>query len=129
VYVDAALRHLNAWFDGEQEASDSGVHHLGHARACMAILLDAEATGNLIDDRPAEGRGAFCSTLEQLNAKIKARAEQARRGAVGAQDGARQRMEQRIGRRAAGATRPRSARTSRSKNRVLPGGFLPRVEW
>ncbi|QQO90795.1 hypothetical protein [Pseudomonas phage Bertil] len=55
VYVDAALRHLAQWFDGGQKnASDSGVHNLGHAMACLAILVDAEANGKLIDDRPAK---------------------------------------------------------------------------
>lgn len=55
IYIAAALRHLKSWQDGERVASDSGVHHLGHARACLGILLDAEATGNLIDDRPPAG--------------------------------------------------------------------------
>ena len=53
VYVDAALRHLFQWFDGRQErAEDSGVHNLGHAMACLAIVIDAQANGMLIDDRP-----------------------------------------------------------------------------
>ena len=53
VYVDAALRHLAQWYDGGQKnAVDSGVHNLGHAMACLAILIDAESCGKLIDDRP-----------------------------------------------------------------------------
>lgn len=53
VYVDAALRHLAQWYDGGQKnAADSGVHNLGHAMACLAILIDAESCGKLIDDRP-----------------------------------------------------------------------------
>jgi hypothetical protein len=56
IYYDAAMRHLMAWFDGEQTASDSKVHHLGHAMACMAIILDAEAQGTLNDDRPQAGQ-------------------------------------------------------------------------
>ena len=68
IYVDACLRHVGAWFDGEQTATDSGVHHLGHALACLAILLDAQATGNLVDDRPAQG--AFATVLAGLNATI-----------------------------------------------------------
>jgi hypothetical protein len=52
IYVDAARRHLDEWFEGQETADDSKVHHLGHAIACCAILLDAQATGNLIDDRP-----------------------------------------------------------------------------
>lgn len=73
IYVDATLRHLAAWFDSREEvASDSGVHHLGHVLANMAILLDAAATGNLIDDRPEGGKAAV--VLENLNAQIKAKA-------------------------------------------------------
>lgn len=53
VYVDACQRHLDQWYDGSQEtASDSHVHNLGHAMACLAILIDAQANGKLIDDRP-----------------------------------------------------------------------------
>ena len=55
IYYDAAMRHLMSWYDGEKTAKDSGVHHLGHAMACLAILLDAEAVGNLNDDRPTHG--------------------------------------------------------------------------
>lgn len=53
VYIDAALRHVSQYFDGKQNnASDSGVHNLGHAMACLAIIIDAEANGTLTDDRP-----------------------------------------------------------------------------
>lgn len=55
VYVNAALRHLLDYLDGADRASDSGAHNLGHARACMAILLDAESSGTLLDDRPKAG--------------------------------------------------------------------------
>lgn len=58
VYVDAALRHLLSYFDGETEDRESGVSHLAHVMACAAIVLDAEATGNLIDDRPTAGKTA-----------------------------------------------------------------------
>jgi hypothetical protein len=55
IYYDAAMRHLMAWLDGQNTAEDSGVHHLGHVMACCAIILDAEAHGNLNDDRPFPG--------------------------------------------------------------------------
>lgn len=55
VYVGAAQRHLDQWWDGEELAEDSGVHHLAHAMACLAILIDGKETGNLIDDRPLPG--------------------------------------------------------------------------
>lgn len=72
IYVDAALRHLTAWFEGEEVAKDSGVHHLGHAIACCAILLDAQETGNLIDNRPVVGNSNLVlpAVLERLQAAI-----------------------------------------------------------
>lgn len=53
VYMDACRRHLDAWYDGgEMVAEDSGVHHLGHAAACLCVLLDVQVCGCLMDDRP-----------------------------------------------------------------------------
>jgi len=54
-YVAAAMRHIKAWQDGEEYATDSQVHHLGHAVASLMILMDAGACDTLIDDRPPAG--------------------------------------------------------------------------
>lgn len=54
IYVDACQRHLAAWFEGEKE-DEEGVPHLGAALACLAILVDCEAAGKLIDDRQYPG--------------------------------------------------------------------------
>lgn len=64
IYIDAAIRHLLSYYDGEQLARDSKVHHLGHAMACCAILLDAEQLNVLVDDRPTPGQ--FADVVEQL---------------------------------------------------------------
>lgn len=72
IYVDACMRHLLAWFEGEEVAEDSGCHHLGHARACLAILLDAQATGNLVDNRPNNTSSAFKKVMEEVASKIPA---------------------------------------------------------
>jgi hypothetical protein len=64
IYVDAAIRHILDWWDGEDLAPDSKVHHLGHAKAGLGILLDAMETGNLVDDRPTPGKAA--EILERL---------------------------------------------------------------
>ena len=63
IYIDAALRHIEAWAEGEELAEDSGVHHLGHARACLGILLDAQENGNLIDNRVP---GVFSKVLKRM---------------------------------------------------------------
>jgi len=69
IYIDAAMRHLMAWFEREEVAGDSGVHHLGHAMACASILLDAQETGNLIDDRP-EVNPKYQEVLDRLSEVI-----------------------------------------------------------
>lgn len=51
-YLSAAERHIADYLDREKDAPDSGVHHLGHAVACLLIIMDAEACENLVDDRP-----------------------------------------------------------------------------
>jgi hypothetical protein len=58
IYGEAIERHLFAWMDGEDLAPDSGVKHLAHIGACIAIILDAEAHGALIDDRAHGGPAA-----------------------------------------------------------------------
>lgn len=55
VYYAAAQRHMDAWWDGEDLAPDSQVHHLKHAMACMALVLDSLELGLLNDDRPVKG--------------------------------------------------------------------------
>ena len=50
-YLNASMRHILDWKEGGSVASDSGIHHLAHAMSCLAIILDAERYGTLIDDR------------------------------------------------------------------------------
>lgn len=58
VYIEAAMRHLMAVIDGEDTDPESGMPHEAHVAACMGILLDAQALGVLIDDRPPKGPAA-----------------------------------------------------------------------
>jgi hypothetical protein len=67
VYYAAIQRHIDAWWDGEELAKDSGVHHLAHAMACCALLIDSSCQGKLIDDRPPIGAAA--SLLSIYNAQ------------------------------------------------------------
>jgi hypothetical protein len=62
IFYDAIQRHLEKWYhEGEQRATDSGVHHLGHAMAGCAILLDAELVVPEVfrDDRPTAAVDIF----------------------------------------------------------------------
>ena len=52
VYYDAAMRHLMAYFDGEDLDEESQLPHLAHVMACCSILLDAKDGETLNDNRP-----------------------------------------------------------------------------
>lgn len=54
-YIDALLRHIYRFIDGEDLDPDSLVHHLGHIPAGAQVLFDAIKSGNAIDDRPPKG--------------------------------------------------------------------------
>lgn len=70
IYVDACLRHIGAWFDSREEhAEDSGAPHLGHAKACLSIIIDALEGGNLVDDRPKIA-GPFQAYLKKREKKV-----------------------------------------------------------
>lgn len=51
-YIGAIRRHLDAWQDGENNDPESGICHLAHVAASVAILLDADKNGTLVDNRP-----------------------------------------------------------------------------
>lgn len=68
VYQDAMERHLQLWFDGEDNDPESGVSHLAHVIASCTLLLDAQETGRLNDDR--QKTGIVRPTLDQLEKMI-----------------------------------------------------------
>ena len=73
VYLDALRRHISKWEDGDEEDPD-GVLHLGHALACINILVDAQACGKLIDDRPPRANiEKFFADLTPWVGKLKAK--------------------------------------------------------
>lgn len=65
-YEDAMERHAQLWFDGEDNDPESGVSHLAHVIACATLLLDAQATGKLHDNR--QKTGIVRRTIDQLEA-------------------------------------------------------------
>jgi hypothetical protein len=52
IYLDAIGRHADGYLSGETYDPADLTHHLGNIMACCAILLEAEAAGKLVDDRP-----------------------------------------------------------------------------
>ena len=55
VYYAAMRRHIDAWYDGEENATDSNLPHLAHAIACIAMIIDSTELGIMNDDRPPPG--------------------------------------------------------------------------
>ena len=49
--MDAALRHMYAFADGEDMDKETGLSHLAHARCCMAFLLEYQGVKVGTDDR------------------------------------------------------------------------------
>ena len=73
IYVDAAMRHIAAWFEGEECDRDDGVPHLAAALSCLAIIVDAQAAGKLTDDRMVPGGyHELMDNLTQHVARLKA---------------------------------------------------------
>lgn len=74
-YIEAARRHIGHWAGGEENAKDSGIHHLAHAVASLNILMDAQLHDTLVDDRnrsPLDYDEFFDqhrTTLENIRAK------------------------------------------------------------
>lgn len=54
VYYDAAMRHLMAWWEGEDIDPDSGLSHVTKAMSCLHVLRDSMFMENWVDDRPPE---------------------------------------------------------------------------
>jgi hypothetical protein len=50
----AALRHLWAWFRGEDSDPETGLSHLAHAGCCVLFLLQYVRTRQSFDDRPVK---------------------------------------------------------------------------
>lgn len=63
-YVSAVMRHLGKYMDGEDndpdlsERSGQDVSHLWAALSSLAIMIDAEECGKLLDARPPKGGAA-----------------------------------------------------------------------
>lgn len=70
VYYDACLRHITAWWEGQDVDPDSGLSHLTKAMACLAVLRDSQLAQNWTDDRPPRLPGHE-TWVSELNAKAR----------------------------------------------------------
>jgi len=68
-YEDALERHLQLWFDGEDNDPETGESHLASVIAGCTLLLDAQATGKLVDNR--QKTGIARKVLDRLEGRLK----------------------------------------------------------
>lgn len=73
-YLNAAMRHLQLWTEGEEYARDTGVNNLGSVIACCAILLDAQLNHALIDNRSKSS--SACDLLHNIEHMVRNLQEQ-----------------------------------------------------
>jgi hypothetical protein len=45
-YYDAAMRHIDAWWQGEMDDPETGMCHLAHAMCCISFLMWIEKEAN-----------------------------------------------------------------------------------
>lgn len=69
VYYDATRRHLDLWWEGEDEDPDSGLSHITKAITSLVVLRDAMIRENWNDDRPPATKPGW---MNALNEKVKA---------------------------------------------------------
>lgn len=69
VYYDALMRHMMAWWEGEDLDPDTGVSHVTKAIACMVVLRDSMHQENWEDDRPISSK-PFYPELNKLAGEI-----------------------------------------------------------
>lgn len=60
------MRHLMAWWEGQDLDPDSGLSHISKAMASLAVLRDCQIGGNAIDDRPPVLDEDYTSKLNSL---------------------------------------------------------------
>lgn len=69
VYYDAAMRHLIAFWEGEDIDPDSGLPHVTKAMCSLLVLRDAQMQGMCEDDRPPRS-ASFYPELNRLAGEV-----------------------------------------------------------
>jgi len=69
VYYDATMRHLMAWWEGQDIDPDSGLSHVTKAIAGLTVMRDAMLNDMWTDDRPPKVKNE--SFINEFNQKTK----------------------------------------------------------
>ena len=66
VYYDATMRHLTAYWEGEDIDPESGLSHLAKAISSLMVLRDAQLHGKCTDDRPPPSPDLFVEANKRM---------------------------------------------------------------
>lgn len=71
VYFDATVRHLFAWWEGEDldPESHANLHHIDKAISSLVVMRDAILQGKFTDDRPPPSPKGW---MDEINGSVKA---------------------------------------------------------
>lgn len=70
VYYDGTMRHLNAWWEGEDIDPDSGLSHVTKAITSLVVLRDAMIQDMCADDRPPSSKEFYTELNKKASAII-----------------------------------------------------------
>ena len=76
IYFDAAMRHLTAWWDGEDIDPASKIHHISKVMSCLAVLRDCQMQAengsgvSYKDDRPPKSVVPMAKLETQFKAML-----------------------------------------------------------
>lgn len=70
VYYDATLRHIMAWWEGEDIDPDSGMSHIAKAITSLVVLRDAMLNEKLTDDRPPRLKDGWIPAMNKKAEQI-----------------------------------------------------------
>jgi len=70
VYYDACMRHLTAWWEGENIDADSGMSHITKAISGLMVLRDCMINQKWNDDRPPKTKQGWVPELNKKAAII-----------------------------------------------------------
>jgi hypothetical protein len=72
VYYDALMRHIGAWWEGEDmdPGTKGRIHHITKCISTLTVLRDSMIQGNWVDDRPPKTPQGFVDEYNRIAASL-----------------------------------------------------------